>query len=156
MSTLEDLEASLARYSTEFRHPSQCQLVMSKIYDLFPETGSLINVPVESKWPDPWPNAESPGIYAMLDEDLFVRYIGKASMKSSIGRRLSLYFIYEDRAKNKRCKLSHPEGWLAFPRFVVSVPVSLSFEAPSIEEFLILQLLPPENLQGRPRNEKVD
>lgn len=156
MSTFEDLKSSLARYSAEFRHPSLRQLLVSGIYDLFPETGTPTNVPAESKWPDPWPNAESAGVYAMLDENLFVRYVGKASMKSSIGRRLSSYFIYEDRANNKRCKLSHPEGWLAHPRFVVSVPVSLSFESPSIEEFLILQLLPPENLQGRPRNEKVD
>jgi hypothetical protein len=78
---------------------------------------------------------------------LNVLYVGKASMSNILAARLSSYFGY---GKEKTCRVFH-DNWKNKPRFVitVAVPDNLIFEAPSLEEFLIRELKPGDNMVGR-------
>ena len=116
-------------------------------YDLFPSEpeGSL---ECGGKWNDTWPSNGMPGIYAFLDREGNVLYIGKSSMNSSVSARLGAYCAYE--SDRKRCKLKH-DGWRVKPRYVwiVGIAKSTSFEAAALEEFLIRELNPVDNINGR-------
>src|SRR5258708_7909836 len=76
----------------------------SDMYHLFPDAQS----DPESAWPKPWPGAEYAGVYFIFDGDQKLNYIGKSSMGSSHGARLSKHFFYED-ALSKIC--SFKPGW---------------------------------------------
>ena len=64
-------------------------------------------------------------------------YVGKASMWNSLEKRLASYFTYE--TDKKSCKVIKHETWSKRPCYVVTiaVPEGCSFEAPTLEEFLI-------------------
>ncbi|QDV07257.1 hypothetical protein Poly30_27760 [Planctomycetes bacterium Poly30] len=91
-----------------------------------------------------WPNADSAGVYALLDESGAVLYIGKASMGASVGGRVFCHVA------GGGAKFVAREGfgdvrWLR----TVGVEESRRFIAPAIEEFLIDLLQPPLNRAGR-------
>lgn len=146
MSTLQDLVEAVNRYMERYRHPAMPKYTVGKLYDLCPnEVGS--NKTCESSWPDTWPNCHDAGIYAILDIELNVLYIGKSSMQGSVGARLSSYFVYGD---DRSCNFKHEPYWTSRPRFVwtVAVPESTRFEAPALEEYLIRELRPRDNTRG--------
>lgn len=68
-------------------------------------------------------------------------------MSRCLGARLSHYFGYDS---EKKCQLKH-STWSKTPRYVVTVgvPGNMTFEAPALEEYLIGQLRPPDNIAGR-------
>ena len=61
----------------------------AEIYALYPKEG-------EYGWPQPWPIPDFAGIYAFLDSNKTIVYIGKASQ---MGARLSHYFRYGENGK---------------------------------------------------------
>ncbi len=74
-------------------------------------------------------------------------YIGKASMNSAIGFRLSSYFVFD---QEKKCAMKHPQSWKGDPRYVATVRMldELRFEAAALEEYLIANLTTTDNSAG--------
>jgi len=88
-------------------------------------------------------NATEQGCYFLCDERA-VLYIGKASMGSSIGARVSSHFVWN----GSELRSSNP-SWKTTPPYLRSVVVSKPWEAASLEEFLTYNLNPPFNVAGR-------
>ncbi len=143
-STLAEFRDLVGAYHFRFRHPDLEPLEVSGLYDLFPELGDSH---ADYVWPDSWPGGESAGVYAILDTGLNLVYIGKASMNSSIGIRLSSYFVFD---KERKCKIKHPQSWRGSPRYVATVRMldELRFEAAALEEYLIANLSTTDNSAG--------
>jgi excinuclease UvrABC nuclease subunit len=118
----------------------------SGLYDLFPDAPLAGAVAADAKWPATWPHGARCGVYFILDQNLGVRYVGKASHQLAIGGRLRNYFVS---GPQQSCAVVHT-NWSAPPRFVVTVavPVDAPFEASSLEEYLIDVLQPPDNTLG--------
>ena len=149
--TLDDLKSRVAEFNNTYRRPEFQPLEVSAAYDCSPEKGDPI-VRCEGQWPDDyWPNAWSAGIYGILDEELQLLYVGKASLGSTLGSRLSSYFRHD---QNRHCRPEPHHTWSGNPRYVVTVavPEEMRFEAPALEEFLINKLNPPDNTAGANRN----
>lgn len=146
MADLHALKQAVERYDAECRNPAMGQFSVGPLYDLFPEKGEGTES-CEVSWPTMWPNCHDAGVYALLDEQLNVLYIGKASLRSSIGGRLSSYCAYRS---DKTCRLKHDGYWTKTPRYAwsVAVPETTPFEAPALEEFLIRELQPSDNTAG--------
>ena len=148
MSTISDVRQALKTYIDCYRRPDLPPLELSQLYDL--GTGS--EIPPEdigSKWPDPWPNGWSKGVYFIFGSSGSLLYVGKASLNQGIGSRLGAWFQYEnDEARS--CKVVHP-NWSESPRYVMTLPVTdeMSFEAPALEEYFIRTLHPTDNTIGR-------
>ncbi len=89
-----------------------------------------------------FPEAKATGCYFIFDADDRLLYIGKASLKSTIGRRLSTYF----RWKADRLEVRH-SAWSPDkePTFVRAVSVAEPYQAASLEEYLIDRLQPSQN-----------
>ena len=147
----DDAFTATRAYQREHRHPQRPPLDVSGLYDLFPERGP-VRWPVQATpWApsNPWPHAARAGVYFVLDADLELLYVGKASQGSSVGKRLSAHFKYRSYPDDRTCV---PTGdWIGDPRFVmaVAVPDDSRFEASSLEEYLIALLAPPENTRGK-------
>ena len=107
------------------------KLEISDLYDL------------DKDWTNSYPNASLPGIYVFFDEIGDLLYIGKVSRKNVLGKRLSAYFGHDDKGG---WKLHKPHEWEQYgcPKYICTIPlpVDRSFEAPSIEEYLISKLNP--------------
>lgn len=146
MATLDELKGAVSEYVSDFRRHNLPEFIISDYYDLFPK-GDYSQLDCQYQWPAKWPNAELPGVYAFIDLTLDVVYIGKASMKNTLGMRLSKYCVYD---QNRDCRLYH-NGWTNPPRYVwtLGVPSALTFEAPALEEFLIQRLQPIDNSTGK-------
>src|SRR5690606_32393688 len=95
----------------------------------------------------PWPLPSRAGVYAFLDQQKKILYVGKASFRNSLAARLSSYCRYES-GRGSSCKLNHI--WKNSPRYIVivAVPESSRFEAAALEEFLISKIQPIENSVG--------
>jgi hypothetical protein len=143
-SYLKDLVNEVAHYSECYRHPDFPSLNLSNLYDLFPPNKDGLE---DMCWPAFWPSGDSPGVYAILDEKHKLIYIGKASMGSSISRRLCTYFINDE---NRNCKVKNPSWWKGSPRYITVIPMTkeLKFEAPALEEYLIHKLHSTSNVTG--------
>ncbi|EDZ65766.1 hypothetical protein NOC27_2446 [Nitrosococcus oceani AFC27] len=98
-----------------------------------------------AQWPEIWPHAARAGIYAFLNEDSEVIYVGKASLRNSLGARISSYCGY---GADRECRFYGE--WRSPPRYVlvVAVPDETRFEAPALEEYLIRELQPSDNSAG--------
>jgi len=115
------------------------------IYSLYPEH---TDIETEFSWPEnSWPFANRPGVYIFLTQEGDFLYVGKASMKATLGRRLTGHFSHVDYPNDKTCKTK--DVWKEHPFFVVTVSVREPYEAPSLEEYLIMKLEPKENTVGR-------
>ena len=105
---------------------------------------------LEKDWkPDVYyPFCDEPGIYAIFSESDKIIYIGKASNNNSIGARLATYFITDEKWK---CETISPKilNTKITPKFILAVAVKNSFEAPSLEEYLIKEFDPPANSIGK-------
>ena len=132
----------LDEYQENYRRPGLAALELSGLYALFPEEGAVDTV--ESRWNEPYPNADRKGVYLIFGRTGMLLYVGKASMGASLGGRLGTYF-----AGKKECRLLFTD-WTERPTYVatIAVPQGMSFEAPSLEEYLIKSLKPCDNNLG--------
>ena len=112
--------------------------IPSELYDL------------QSDWTKrQFPDSGAPGCYAFYDEQGTLLYVGKASMAHNLGSRVASYFRRDNTAG---VTIPRHVGWKALPpRYVQTIPVRKPYEAPSLEEYLIGKLDPPDNTRGRPR-----
>lgn len=137
--TVRKLQAAIDEYCKKWRKPGLSEIKLSAVYDLIDD------------WNDgnPWPNPGDTGIYAILDANKKLLYLGKASMGSSIAKRLSAWFKYRP---DRSFRTNPRHTWNHKPFFVVSAAVDKEapWEASALEEFLIHKLDPPENSKGRP------
>lgn len=146
MAVLSDLINAVLEYSERYRHPGLPLYRLGPVYDLYPnEVKAATNC--ELGWPETWPNSDQAGVYAFLDGELNVIYVGKSSMNSFLGARLSSYCRYDE---FRNCELKH-SGWTVKPRYVwtAGMPEELAFEAPALEEYLIRKLQPTDNMAGK-------
>ncbi len=97
-----------------------------------------------------FPNAEKPGCYAFFDDCGTLLYIGKASCGSTIGRRAATYFKWGI-DKPEELGRTGCAYWTGIPTVLHTIPVEEAHQAPSLEEYLIEHLHPPENRTGRSR-----
>ncbi len=132
MSNVDDVRAKIEEYQNRY---GLRQTQISELYDLKEDW----------KADKSWYLAEAKGVYAILDDQEELLYIGKASLGSSLGARLSFWFVGS--AEGGVPVPSH--NWSRPPRFVLTVAVEYSYEAPSLEEFLIKSLQPIDNAQGK-------
>ncbi|MCZ6743984.1 MAG: GIY-YIG nuclease family protein [Alphaproteobacteria bacterium] len=130
------IASALRDYERKYRGPGHGKLEVSKPYDL------------KTDWPDRWYLAAEQGVYLIFDENKHLLYVGKASMESNLGARLSSYFQYDPNNRNK-CITNPRHDWGADkPRYVQAIAVEEPFEAPALEEYIISQLKPPANTRG--------
>ena len=125
-------------YSIKYRNPGCSKLMISKKYYLYPsdlivEEGCL-------KWPQKWEFCGEGGVYLILDKFDNVIYIGQTI---HFGKRLGSYF----RNNNKTCELKN--SWKISPYSIVQIkiPSETIFERLSLEEFLIKNISPNENIR---------
>lgn len=108
----------------------------AEIYALYPKEG-------EYGWPQPWPIPDFAGIYAFLDSNKTIVYIGKASQ---MGARLSHYFRY---GENGKCILMDKRiGDISYVQCYSCSPEE-PYACLSLEEFLISEMNPKYNKIGR-------
>lgn len=95
-----------------------------------------------------FPNSGRAGCYVFYDETGKLVYIGKASLNSNLGFRIGTYF-HRDKVRDvteprpgQKWKTPLP------PRYLQTIPVDEPYQAPSLEEYLILKLQPPGNTSG--------
>lgn len=121
-TTLTELDAAVARYNREFRHPALPPVVMAGLYDL------------ERDWPDVWPGADQAGVYVLLNATSMVLYVGKASCNRTLGQRLADHI--EQGEPGKPVRFQDPLFADLSLRFVAiyAIPRDRSFEAPALEE----------------------
>ncbi len=146
--SLEKLRQEVEEYSRTYRHPDLPSFRLRGPYALFPENDTFVTDP-EMRWDKQWPNSDSAGVYAIFSQDGTLLYIGKAWF---IGRRLASYFQYEfPTTKEKRCHVVHTQ-WTYPPTYVctIAVPETSRFEACALEEYLIHELKPLDNIRIDP------
>jgi hypothetical protein len=80
----------------------------------------------------------SPGVYILSDPRFIPLYLGKASVRSSIGARI--------RAKLRHQPARWGKDWIYNATII---RVSRPYEAPSLEEFLLGEIPTKYNVQGR-------
>lgn len=146
MAIYSNFLQKIEEYIRKYRRVDLESITINKLYDLFPEQGAS-DSNVAHNWPEEWPNLDSAGVYAFLSKNLEVLYIGKASMNHGLGWRLSAHC---SGGKNKPCKLT--DKWKGEPRYVaiIAVPDSSKFEAPALEEFLVINCPTANNKVGNP------
>ncbi|MGD9852470.1 MAG: GIY-YIG nuclease family protein [Nitrospirales bacterium] len=146
MVPLKDLKEKIALFQSKFRNSNLPHFKISGLYDLCPQLPRTNLEKIEGAWPDQWPNSDQPGVYLILNEKLELLYVGKASMRNVMGVRLSSYFNGSAKGPCKICP-----GWQGEPRylFTIGMPKETSFEAAALEEYLIRELSPPENVRGK-------
>jgi len=139
---LVQVKRCLDEYQEQYRRPGLPPLELKGMYALFPEEG-LADF-VESRWNEPYPNADRKGVYLIFGRTGVLLYVGKASMGASIGGRLGTYF-----AGKKECRLVFTD-WTERPTYIatIAVPQGMGFEASALEEYLIRSLQPCDNNLG--------
>lgn len=134
------------RFAKEHRRDGAAPFEVSALYDLHPQKKPVRHQHrIDGRWPhDDWPHGTKAGVYCILGDDLTVAYIGKASLNSTIKGRLNTYF--------KRGQTCVPvrADWTIEPRFVlaIAVPDDRTWEAPALEEYLLVNLGSIDNTHG--------
>jgi hypothetical protein len=146
MEVLKPIIDAVAHYHRHWRHPDRPPPLVSGLYSLFPDQSAAVQV--IHRWPQPWPQSGSPGVYLFFCTELRLQYVG---MSSSLGRRLGNYFRYSA-GRGSACEIVH-SGWRTPPAYVATVAVADAFEAPSLEHFLIETLHPLQNILGSLRDQ---
>ncbi len=141
----QTVEASLLEYTQTQRDLSfSSTLVMSEWYDLFPASDSRPRKPLQ--WPQNFPNAGRAGVYFVFNESETLVYIGMS--ETNVQSRLGRYFGY-DNGRSGPCKIKDiTPAWKTSPRYVRTIAVAKSWEAPILERFLIGVLQPSDNTRG--------
>jgi hypothetical protein len=142
LSTISDLKDEIENYKNKYRREGLPEFGEINRYALYPVEQ---NNEKEYGWPEKFYDCDSPGIYAFLDENDKVLYIGKASMNNLLGYRLGSYFCY---GESDRCKPNHQ--WIRNPFYIITMAVhdDMKFEAAALEEYLISRLRTLENKVG--------
>ena len=131
MSDLVSLKSTVCEYCARYHI---MKFEVSEAYDL------------EASWKSTsFPNADRPGCYTFFDAAGTLLYIGKASCGSTIGIRADTYFKWRD----DRLEPTGSSGWTGTANVLHTIPVHEAHQAPSLEEYLIEKLNPPENRTGR-------
>ncbi len=129
MITLEMLQQALDVFNRDFPRPGMDKVLLSlPFYDL------------QVDWPKQFPNAESPGVYFLFDDQQLLVYVGKASFSNLIGYRLGARVVYDEQ---RRARLV-PRWEAAKVRYIatIALPAEHAFEAAAIEEYLVTTLEP--------------
>lgn len=131
--TLKNLHNALNSMNRKYPRPKMRPPVFCEPYDL------------DKSFANYFPGYDRSGVYALLDKNKTVRYIGKSS--TNLGRRLGSYFKRSDDRRKGIAR--HAE--LKRIRYIVTAPMPKNhfFEASAIEEFLIRKLNPPLNKRGK-------
>lgn len=109
-------------YQKKYRHPDLVKFeIYNGLYDLYPEEPTQYTECIESDYRNEWPHNKRAGVYLIFSNEMKLLYVGKSSV--AIGSRLYKHYNSEWR--------------MTRPRFVLVVAVPESFEAASLEEFLI-------------------
>lgn len=139
----DSVHEAIRFYNADFRHPKLKPLAVSDLYALFPDELSVPHT--GPKWPDPWPNADGPGVYLVFARNMELVYVGKST--SSLNVRVSSYFRYS-RDGTRRCELKWE--WRHTPCYIAIIAVDKDkfFEASALEEYLIDRMQPLENQRG--------
>jgi len=143
--SLERLTRKVEQYDNTFRNPNLSKLELLGPYCLFPDDETPI-ADASIRWDQEWPNSRRAGVYIIFSKDGTLLYVGKAWF---IGRRLADYFRNElPLTKDRKCRVLH-DGWTSTPMYVVTVaaPKDSRFEAAGLEEYLITELKPCDNLR---------
>jgi len=108
-----------------------------RLHDLAPfEVSRLYDL--QRDYRQPYPNGNKSGVYVIYSEQ--GDYIGKASL---LGPRLSAHFVWNN---ERRMLVPTMKRWGDTPpRYVQTVATRHAYEAPSLEEYLILKLRPRKN-----------
>ncbi len=114
-------------YERVHRHPDRPAFIVH-------QTETAGDKDVKGSWEGAGPSSR-PGCYVLFSEAGAILYVGKASHGRTVGGRL-VRFRYKG------------SDWPEKPAYVRIVEVTDSFEAPSLEEFLINVLQPPHNKHG--------
>jgi hypothetical protein len=145
---IDRIKKAVEEYVASYRRADLPRLEVSRLYALFPDQEEP-QLEIAWRWPEPWPNGLSRGVYFVFARGGRLLYVGKGSgMKARIGNRLTRWFQTEK--ATQACKVVDP-GWTEKPMYVATVAVAdhMSFEACALEEYLIQKLSPPDNVIGR-------
>ena len=147
MSSYTDIASKLDWFQNVFLNSTLPKAEVSDFYDLFPTRPSPPEITIKGKYPQTFPFSDRKGVYIILDSNLKVLYIGKASFDNFIGNRLGTHFIGKDKCCSPKSYSWTPPG----PRYVISiaVPKEYTFMASSLEEYLIAKLQPTDNKHGK-------
>lgn len=113
-----------------------------RIYGL---KGVVVSPPydIDNDWQNQIPNAGKAGCYCFYAEDGRLLYVGKASLGNNLGRRIMSWF-----KPNSPGAGHYAVGtWSSQPKSLISIGVERAHEAPSLEEYLIEQLNPSDNIR---------
>ena len=123
LATLADLKEAVNIFNRDFPRPSIPPIQVSE------------PVVLESGYLQKLDGCSGSGVYILLTEKGQVLYIGKASGGRAIKHRLNKHL---DRSGNLK---PDKHKWPALPKLVavIALPGGHAFEAPAIEEYLILK-----------------
>lgn len=131
VTAASQLKEEVAHYDKTYRHPGLQRLEVRG-----PSAASKLD-------PNPWSRDDfstDPGCYVVYGKYWQCLYVGKASFGAIMGARLYAHLV------------RGLAGWRGEAAHVFMVKVTQSFEAPSLEEFLIGRLKPVANSIGRISN----
>jgi hypothetical protein len=119
--TLQALRDAVAELNQRFPRPGLV-LVVGEPWD------------IHTRFAEQYPDCEKPGVYALIANDgIEVLRIGKAQ---HLGFRFGAYFMWANRRTGQGRTKDHEYDNVQYI-VTVPLPVDRSFEAPSIEEFLL-------------------
>ncbi|MGV3659869.1 MAG: hypothetical protein ACO1TE_06785 [Prosthecobacter sp.] len=142
LKTINDIQAALDHYNATYRREGLREW----------EWGQQLDLHLDERrdeltlcWKDSWPHGDRAGVYFVFAQDEHLLYVGKASMGSCMGARLSSWF---QGSCDEICKIRGT--WSDRPAHVRTLAVAdeMRFEAAALEEFLINKLCPPDNCVG--------
>lgn len=129
----EELENDIKAFSE--KHNCTLRLPGMRYY-LFPKDG-------EYGWPEQFPFCGESGVYAFLDNNNNVIYIGHTY---EFGQRLSQYFKYDE---NRKCKVANDYYADAKSILAYKVEKSEKYMCLALEEYLISKFNPRLNIRSR-------
>ena len=88
------------------------------------------------------PLSAGPGCYAIYGSDEALLYIGKASLRASVGSRLAAHLRHV-----------RPSWSATSPTYVDIIEVTEPFESPSLEEYLLMKVATLYNDHGKQRHD---
>jgi len=125
--TIEELNIVTKEFSNLYLKKDIKINSFSELYDL------------DIDWPNTYPNNLSPGVYALLDENKDLYYVGSTIV--AIGIRFKEYFSYDS---DKKCIKSIEFKNISFLT-TLCIAGDNKFLAPALEYFMISKLQPAGN-----------
>jgi hypothetical protein len=92
------------------------------------------------------PGQDGAGCYLFWSGNKELLYIGKVSWKNKLVARIMQYFNWDQERTAVITKQNH--RWTSPPVYVSTIGVQIPYQAPSLEEYLIGALKPPNNTIG--------